>query len=604
MVRDGTACRSEHQQRDRRDFRDADQFGSGVCYGSPLRFRRTEHPSDLLATDRFAPYNQHHFVARGESSTSLQRNGFGHWRHDALHLVRHGTAGRLEHQQRDGLISGTPTSSETASVTVLLSDSGGQNIQAPYSLQIASVLTISTTSLPAGRVQQAYSATVSATGGTTPYTWSATGLPAGLSINSGTGLISGTPTSSGTASVTVLLSDSGGQNIQAPYSLQIASVLTISTTSLPAGRVQQSYSATVSANGGTTPYTWSATGLPAGLSINSGTGLISGTPTSSGAASVTVLLSDSGGQNAQLPYPLQIASVLTISTTSLPAGRVQQAYSATVSATGGTTPYTWSATGLPAGLSINSGTGLISGTPTSSGTASVTVLLSDSGGQNIQAPYSLQIASVLTISTTSLPAGRVQQSYSATVSANGGTTPYTWSATGLPAGLSINSGTGLISGTPTSSGVASVTVLLSDSGGQSAQLPYALQIASVLTIGTTSLPAGRVQQAYAATVSATGGTTPYIWSATGLPAGVSINSGSGLISGTPTNSGSFSATILLSDAGGQSNQAIYPLQIVSLFSITTSPYPRGEFNKPTAQRFQPLEERRRTPGRQPDCRPD
>jgi Putative Ig domain len=494
-----------------------------------------------------------------------------------------------------GAITGTPTASGTFPVTVTVTDSGGagniQSAQANYNLTINALLTITTASLPAGSIQHPYSTTVAATGGATPYTWGAAGLPGGLGINSATGAITGTPTASGTFPVTVTVTDSGGagntQSAQANYNLTIDAQLTITTASLPAGSIQHPYSTTVAASGGATPYTWGAAGLPGGLAINSTTGAITGTPTAAGTFPVTVTVTDSGGasntQSAQANYNLTINAQLTITTASLPAGTIQHPYSTTVAATGGATPYTWGAVGLPAGLGINSATGAISGTPTASGTFPVTVTVTDSGGasngQSAQANYNLTINALLTITTSTLPAGRIQQPYNAAVTASGGAAPYTWSAVGLPAGLGINSATGAISGTPTVSGTFPVTVTVTDSGGpsngQSAQANYNLTINSLLTITTTTLPAGRVQLAYSATVAASGGVTPYTWTAAGLPTGLSINSSTGAISGTPTNSGTFPVNVSVSDSSGQNTATTLSLQIIPLLTITTTSLPQG-----------------------------
>jgi putative Ig domain-containing protein len=259
-------------------------------------------------------------------------------------------------------------------------------------------------------------------------------------------------------------------------------LLVIATSTLPAATVGTAYSATVTASGGTTPYSFTAIGLPSGLAINSKSGVITGTPAQStvGTASVVVTVTDVSlpQQSAKATLSLTVnaapANTLTITTTSLPSGTVGTAYSATVAATGGSTPYTFGATGLPSGLAISTSTGAITGTPAQSavGTASVTITVTDSTTPTAQAAtayLSITITStqsnVLTISTTSLPAGTVGASYSATVAATGGVTPYTFSATGLPSGLAISPSNGTITGTPTQSdiGTASVAISVTDS---------------------------------------------------------------------------------------------------------------------------------------------
>ena len=176
----------------------------------------------------------------------------------------------------------------------------------------------------------------------------------------------------------------------------VANTLTVATISLPGGTENTAYSATLGATGGTTPYTWSVTSgsLPAGLSLAASTGLISGTPTGTGSSSFTVQVTDANSQTATQALSLTVnPSQPSITTGTLPDGTENTAYSATLGATGGTTPYTWSVTSgsLPAGLSLAASTGLISGTPTGTGTNNFTVQVTDANSQTATQPLSITV---------------------------------------------------------------------------------------------------------------------------------------------------------------------------------------------------------------------
>lgn len=252
----------------------------------------------------------------------------------------------------------------------------------------------------------------------------------------------------------------------------------IAPATLPDGTVGVAYSQTLTATGGTAPYTWSISAgtLPAGLALDTATGIISGTPTTAGASSFTVSVSDSATtpRTASLAYTITIqpATVLTITTISLPAATVGTPYSQTLAATGGVLPLTWSISlgTLPAGLALDPATGIISGTPTTAETANFTVTVTDSSVPAATDTQDLSITvsavgSPVTITTTTMPNATFGNAYSQTLAATGGTLPYTWSisAGALPSGLSLNPATGVILGTPLVSGPFNFTVMVTDS---------------------------------------------------------------------------------------------------------------------------------------------
>src|SRR5438093_2698805 len=145
------------------------------------------------------------------------------------------------------------------------------------------------------------------------------------------------------------------------------------------------------------------------------------------------------------------------------------------------------------------------------------------------------------IQTTSLPSGEVGANYSASLSASGGSRPYTWSISsgGLPNGLVLSSA-GDITGAPTSTGNSSFTAKVTDDSGMTDTQSLQITIYPALSITISSLPPAVVGSVYSQTLSATGGSPPLQWSrASGsLPPGISLTPG-GSLSGTPTSAGSF-----------------------------------------------------------------
>ena len=302
----------------------------------------------------------------------------------------------------------------------------------PLSIFICPIASITTTSLPGGIEGTSYSQTIMTMGGVSPMIFSIVSgsLPPGLSLDPSSGTISGIPTASGTFNFTVQFTTGCGSVATQPLSIFICPTITITTTSLPGGIEGTSYSQTIMTTGGMSPITFSIVSgsLPTGLSINSSTGTISGTPTAGGTFNFTVQAASSCGSVATQNLSIFICPAISIITTSLPGGIEGTSYSQTIMTMNGVSPTFSIVSGsLPTGLSINSSTGTISGTPTAGGTFNFTVKAASSCGSVATQPLSIFICPTITITTTSLPGGTEGTPYSATILTTGGVSPITFS---------------------------------------------------------------------------------------------------------------------------------------------------------------------------------
>jgi hypothetical protein len=230
-------------------------------------------------------------------------------------------------------------------------------------------------------------------------------------------------------------------------------------------------------------------------------------------------------------------------------GTVGVAFSYQITATNNPTSY--NATGLPAGLSVNTTSGLISGTPTATGSFNVTISATNSAGTG-SATLALTIAQTQqppVISSSLTASGTVGVAFSYQITATNN--PISYNATGLPAGLSVNTTTGLISGTPTAAGSFSVTISATNSVGTgSATLALTIAQAQQPPVITSPLTAsGTFGQTFRYQITATNNPTSF--NATGLPSGLSVNTTTGLISGTARGSGGiFKVTLSATNAAG------------------------------------------------------
>ena len=183
--------------------------------------------------------------------------------------------------------------------------------------------------------------------------------------------------------------------------------------------------------------------------------------------------------------------------------------------------------------------------------------------------FANESATPVSITTSSLADGVVNTSYSQTLAATGGTSPYTWAKVGTwPTWLDLDASTGKLSGTPTTPGTSTFTVKVTDSASPAATATksFTLTVSDLAIDTAATLPAAAVSVPYTETLLASGGTSPYTWALSSgtLPAPLTL-SAAGVLSGTPTAAGTFSFSIKATDSASPA------ASVTKSFSLTVAP---------------------------------
>jgi large repetitive protein len=339
----------------------------------------------------------------------------------------------------------------------------------------------------------------------------------------------------------------------------------------PVGKVGVPYSHTIAWKPGTgcPPYGYHldpGNEMPPGLSLNSSSGVISGTPTKDGTYTFYVSQVDQCGVEGQGNSPFRITieggappvPPLVVTSSSAPAAEVSLSYSMTLGSSGGKeNGKTWSVSGgsLPPGLTLAS-TGQISGTPSTAGSYSFSVSVSD-GSTTASRTLSINVIPGISVnSSAALPAAEVRTSYTAALptllGTTGGVAPYRYTAvSGFPFGIGFDTSTGTVFGSPRAAGTLTLTIAITDANGATKQVPLSLVVVPKVHIVPIDLHRARVGKSYRAKITVTGGQTP-AWSISAgkLPSGLALNSRTGLIKGTPRRGGSFPVTVTVKDSLG------------------------------------------------------
>jgi putative Ig domain-containing protein len=328
----------------------------------------------------------------------------------------------------------------------------------------------------------------------------------------------------------------------------------------PHAEVGMVYSYEIGTHAGCLPHRLvvAAGSLPPGLSIRRidlDTHVVEGVATAAGQYVAWIHLLDCDNKSAETPFTFDVwARRWGIATAALKAAAVGSQYSATLEGAGLASDVTWEVTGgaLPAGVTL-SPAGVISGTPAATGSFTFTVKATakekNFGPTRIDSKeYTLNVLQPLS-AMLSRSTAEAKVRFSTALVGTGGQAPYTWSATGVPAGLAVGPD-GVLSGVPARSGSFTFTARVVDASGTVKETQVRLVVRQRLAIATKSLPTAAAGRAYRAKIASQGGVEGKRWTSGPLPRGLKLGATTGTITGVPASAGTFRITVRVRDALG------------------------------------------------------
>ncbi|MEP7166230.1 MAG: putative Ig domain-containing protein, partial [Ferruginibacter sp.] len=395
-------------------------------------------------------------------------------------------------------------------------------------------------------------------------------------------VLSGTPTQTGSFPITIKVTDGNGcTGIGGTYTLVIGcQTITVTNPGTTTGTAGVAFSQTFTQTGsiGGSTFTINTGTLPTGITL-SAAGVLSGTPTQTGSFPITIKVTDGNGcMGTGSTYTLVIGcQTITVTNPGTTTGTAGTAFSQTFTQTGsiGGSTFSLNTGSLPTGLSL-SAAGVLSGSPTQTGSFPITIKVTDGNGcTGTGSTYTLVIGcQTITVTNPGTTTGTAGTAFSQTFTQTGsiGGSTFSLNTGSLPTGLSL-SAAGVLSGIPTQTGSFPITIKVTDGNGctgtgSTYTLVISCQTITVTNPGTTT---GTTGVAFSQTFTQTGavGGATFTINTGSLPTGLTL-SAAGVLSGTPTQTGSFPITVKVTGGNGCTGTGATYTLVIGSSTITVN----------------------------------
>ena len=525
--------------------------------------------------------------------------------------------------QNTRMITGTPSLVETKTVTYTVTDANSATVSDDFSFSVTAskqptVPSLADLYLKVGRSFLAR--LPEGTSGDSPYTYTTTALPSGLTFDPITRLLSGRPDVSSSTRVTYTVLDQDNDSASTSFAIVVYALPSLSSVSDTSGNKNALFTLELpAASGGTPPLAYSVTGLPNGLDFNAITRVITGTPTQVEVANVSYTVTDGDLDKDSVSFKITVTDLsqqnpnnnnnnnnnnngnnnnnnngnnngndtttevpttpaLTLGNVTGLTGTVGVQFTQRLpAANGGTPSYQYSITTLPAGLQFTPSSHTISGIPTATGSTNVTYSVTDADNNRVSADFTITVnPAPLSLSDTTGFSATVGQLFTQQLpAASGGSLPYAYGVTTLPAGLTFVHSTRTITGTPSVAGSTVITYSVTDADNNRVSADFTITVnPAPLSLGDTTEFSATVGELFTHQLpGASGGSPPYAYGVTTFPTGLTFVHSTRTITGTPTAAETKVVTYTVSD--GNRNSAHDTFTITVNEAQTTQPGESG-----------------------------